>query len=165
MYDFATNLIHDRRREASLARYSNFCIRRGVIAARVVFRGGEEGRRRIVKNCFPLVFLQLSPTRLHPSLPISDAIISLVLSRSPSYVARDVSCHPFRRNVTYVGAFSSSCATLVSRSTLWRCFPTISRTRSSRTSTLCLIVVFQFLCIDVQRVIYAFVLFNFSGCI
>lgn len=124
MYDFATNLIHDRRREASLARYSNFCIRRGVIAARVVFRGGEEGRRRIVKNCFPLVFLQLSPTRLHPSLPISDAIISLVLSRSPSYVARDVSCHPFRRNVTYVGAFSSSCATLVSRSTLWRCFPT-----------------------------------------
>lgn len=64
MYDFATNLIHDRRRETSLARYSNFCIRRGVIAARVVFRGGEEGRRRIVKNCFPLVFLQLSPTRL-----------------------------------------------------------------------------------------------------
>lgn len=84
MYDLMINLIHDRRRKASVARYSNFCIRRGVIAVRVVeFRGGEEGKRRIVKNCFPLVFLQLSPTRLHPSLPISDAIISLVLSRFP----------------------------------------------------------------------------------
>lgn len=67
MYDLMINLIHDRRRKASVARYSNFCIRRGVIAVRVVeFRGGEEGRRRIVKNCFPLVFLQLSPT---PPLP------------------------------------------------------------------------------------------------